>query len=140
MGKHPVHVVGTVLGLSLCLSLVGCDYWPPALQAQIEQLRSETQALTMEKSQIQAQLHDLSKAKTDLQEKVDELSRNSHEKTAMIASLQNQLDAARARYLKAVSPKASAKFTGKSAGRSPHKGTAGVPMNKKPAPRSIGVR
>ena len=38
------------------VGLSGCDYWPPALQTQIEQLRSELQSVTMEKAQLQNQL------------------------------------------------------------------------------------
>jgi chaperonin cofactor prefoldin len=51
--------------------LAGCDYWPPALQTQIEQLRSELQTVTMEKAQLQTQLTSLSRAKDDLQMQVD---------------------------------------------------------------------
>ena len=120
MIRHPMRVISTVVCCSLTLSLVGCDYWPPALQAEIEQLRSETQTLTMEKIQLQAQVADLSKTKQELQGQVDELSRIGREKTGMITSLQNQLDAVRARALKAMSHKspphkASAKSTAKSA-------------------------
>ncbi|NJL17540.1 MAG: hypothetical protein HC938_10400 [Nitrospira sp.] len=49
ISTNPMRGLYTVLGCGLILGLVGCDYWPPALQAQIEQMRSETQTLTMEK-------------------------------------------------------------------------------------------
>jgi chromosome segregation ATPase len=110
-----------VLGFGLVLSLTGCDYWPPALQAQIEQLRSETQTLTMEKTQLQAQVHDLSKAKQDMQAQIDDLSRMNREKTGMITSLQNQLDTMRARAMKAMGPKAPTKSTAKPAAKQPIK-------------------
>ena len=101
MTRHSMRVVSTVIGVSLTLGLVGCDYWPPALQAEIEQLRAEAQTLTMEKTQLQAQVIDLSKTKLELQGQVDDLSRINREKTGILTGLQNQLDAARARALKA---------------------------------------
>jgi peptidoglycan hydrolase CwlO-like protein len=112
---------GAVLGFGVVLSMTGCDYWPPALQAQIEQLRSETQTLTMEKTQLQAQVNDLSKAKQDMQAQIDDLSRMNREKTGMITSLQNQLDAMRTRAMKAMPPKVPSKSTAKSATKQPIK-------------------
>lgn len=91
------------------LTLSGCDYWPPALQAQIEQLRTEVQTATMEKAQLQNQLNDLAKAKQDLQTQVDDLARMNREKTGMISSLQNQVETLRVKAVKAMAPKAPAK-------------------------------
>jgi peptidoglycan hydrolase CwlO-like protein len=92
------------------IGLSGCDYWPPALQTQIEQLRSELQMVTMEKAQLQNQLASFSKMKDDLQAQVDDLTRASRDKSTMINSLQNSLSAAQERLLrsaKAATPKAS---------------------------------
>ncbi len=145
ISSHPMKVLGTVCGLGLMLSLVGCDYWPPALQAQIEQLRSEIQTLTMEKTQLQAQVSDFSKTRQELQGQVDELSRMNREKMSMITGLQNQLDATRARALKAMSPKtpthkATAKSTAKPAAKSATKTTPKTTVTKKPASKTAGVR
>jgi chromosome segregation ATPase len=128
-------VIKTVLGFSFALGLVGCDYWPPALQAEIEQLRSEAQTLTMEKTQLQAQITDISQSKQELQGQLDELSRISREKTGMITSLQNQLDATRARALKAMAPKTSphknqAKPTRRTATKLSTKSTPKTPTSK----------
>lgn len=93
------------------MGLSGCDYWPPALQTQIEQLRSELQMVTMEKTQLQTQLTSLSKVKDDLQVQVDDLTRANRDKSTMINSLQSSLSAAQGRLLKSVkaaTPKASA--------------------------------
>src|SRR5205807_9816870 len=68
------------------MGLSGCDYWPPALQTQIEQLRSELQMVTMEKTQLQNQLASFSKGKDDLQAQVDELARANRDKSTMINS------------------------------------------------------
>lgn len=121
MSKQAMRSIGAVLGFGLVLSVTGCDYWPPALQAQIEQLRSETQTLTMEKTQLQAQVNELSRAKQDMQTQIDDLSRANREKTGMITNLQNQLDVMRAKAVKAMAPKAPAKSTAKPAAKQPVK-------------------
>lgn len=103
------------------MSLSGCDYWPPALQTQIEQLRSELQTATAEKAQLQNQLASLSKVKDDLQAQVDDLARANRDKSSMINGLQNSLAAAQERLAKSVkvatpkvsAPKPSAKVTQK---------------------------
>jgi chromosome segregation ATPase len=98
-----------VVGLAVVSA--GCDYWPPALQTQIEQLRSEVQAATAERAQLQSQLGALSKVKEDLQMQVDDLMRANREKSSMITSLQNNLAAAQdrlAKQAKSTPPKATA--------------------------------
>ena len=124
-------LVGVVAVTGLVLS--GCDYWPPALQAQLEQVRSEVQTVNMEKAQLQNQINDLSKAKQDLQTQVDDLSRMNREKTGMIASLQNQVETLRAKAVKVMAPKAPAKAAAKPAA----KPAAKTPAKKKaPAKRT----
>lgn len=143
MNRHPIRLITMVVGFSFTLGLAGCDYWPPALQAEIEQLRSETQTLSIEKIQLQAQVTDLSKTKQELQGQVDELSRINREKTGMITGLQNQLDAARARALKAMSPKAPPHKTPvKSAmkARTASKNAPKASANKIQTPKAVGVR
>jgi len=83
------------------------------LQAQIEQLRSEVQTLTVEKAQLQSQINELARGKQDLLTQVDDLNRMNREKTGVIASLQNQLDAMRAKMAKAPAAKPSAKTAAK---------------------------
>ena len=82
------------------VGLSGCDYWPPALQTQIEQLQSELQSATMEKAQLQNQLASMAKVKDDLQTQVNDLSKANHDKSIMIASLQNDLTKAHGRMAK----------------------------------------
>ena len=62
---HQRRFVGAFVYVGLAVSLVGCDYWPPTLQDEIEQLRAEIQTLTMEKAQLQAQVVDLAKMKQE---------------------------------------------------------------------------
>ena len=85
------NAAGLVIAVAMTLS--GCDYWPPALQTQIEQLRSELQAVTMEKAQLQNQMSTLAKVKDDLQVQVEDLSRLNRDKSKMIASLQSSVTA-----------------------------------------------
>jgi FtsZ-binding cell division protein ZapB len=141
MTCHPIRLVGTVVGFGLVVALVGCDYWPPALQAEIEQLRSETQTLTMEKNQLQAQVTDLSRVKQELQGQMDELSRITREKTTIITGLQNQLEAIRVKALKAMAPRGSAQKAPTRSGLKPtSKGTGKAPRSQKPASKTFGGR
>lgn len=122
-------LVGVVAVMGVAVS--GCDYWPPALQAQVEQLRSEVQTVNMEKAQLQNQINDLSKAKQDLQTQVDDLGRMNREKSGMISSLQNQVDTLRAKAVKTMAPKAPAKTTAKSAAK---------PAAKTPAKKKVPAK
>lgn len=121
------QALGMALGFVCLLSTAGCDYWPPALQAQIEQMRSEMDALNVEKTQLQSQVNDLSRARQDLQIRFDELSRVSREKTDLITSLQRRLEAAHSKTSKTLaSSKASGKSTAKSSAASPVKKKAAI--------------
>lgn len=91
----------SVFGLGAMLMLTGCDFWPPALQAQIEQLRSEAQQAAADKALLQNQLNAANKAKEELQIRVEDLTRVNKEKSAMIANLERTLAAARERAVKA---------------------------------------
>lgn len=111
---RPVMVRNLVAVAAITLvsvGLSGCDYWPPALQTQVEQLRSELQSMTMEKAQLQNQLASIAKVKDDLQTQVNDLSKANQDKSTMIASLQNGLTAAQGRLAKSTkvaTPKATA--------------------------------
>jgi TolA-binding protein len=122
------------------VGLSGCDYWPPALQTQIEQLRSELQSVTMEKAQLQNQLASIAKVKDDLQAQVNDLSRANQDKSVMIASLQSGLTAAQGRLAKSAkvaTPKAATPKAGavKPTTKAPQKAPA-----KKKAPAKVTVK
>ena len=87
-------------GTLMTVVLTGCDYWPPALQAQIEQLRMESQTTAAEKALLQNQLNAANKAKEELQARVEDLTRVNKEKSGMIASLERGLAAERERAAK----------------------------------------
>jgi septal ring factor EnvC (AmiA/AmiB activator) len=136
------RAAGLVIVLAAMLS--GCDYWPPALQTQIEQLRSELQTVTMEKAQLQTQLASLSKAKDDLQAQVDDLARTNRDKSTMIASLQSSVTALQERVAKSSKP-ATAKVAStkapatKPAAKPAVKTAQKAPLKKKTLSKSTGV-
>lgn len=124
--------LGKVLGLATLLSMMGiwlsgCDYWPPALQAEIEQLRSELQTTTAEKSRLERQLADMTKAKDDLQVRVEDLTRLNRERTGQITTLEANLAAERERV---------AKLTKGTAKKTPAKTSAKTSAKKKPTKAS----
>ena len=116
--------------------LSGCDYWPPALQTQIEQLRSDLQTAAMEKTQLQNQLASIAKVKDDLQVQVDDLSRANRDKSSMINSLQNSLTAAQQRLAKSTKASMPKAGTTKPSAKVVQKTTA----KKKASAKATGVR
>jgi peptidoglycan hydrolase CwlO-like protein len=63
----------------------------------------------VDKTQLQSQINELARGKQDLQTQVDDLNRMNREKTNVIASLQSQLEAMRAKLAKAPAAKPAAK-------------------------------
>ena len=112
------------------MGLSGCDYWPPALQTQIEQLRSELQNVTLEKAQLQNQMASFNKVKEDLQAQVNDLTKANREKATMITSLQNGLTSAQERLAKSAKTSAAKPAT---------KVTQKAPVKKK-APAKATVK
>lgn len=113
----------SIMGFSSILLLAGCDFWPPALQAQIEQLHAEAQQAAADKALLQNQLNAANKAKEELQIRVEDLTRVNKEKSAMIASLEHTIAAAKERAVKAVKTPA-AKPAAKTAVKKPVKPTS----------------
>jgi len=136
MAKQVMRRTGSMLALGLTLALAGCDYWPPALQTQIEQLRSELQTVTAEKAQMQTQLASITKVKDDLQAQVDDLSRSNRDKSTMIASLQSSVTALQERLNKSAKPAAAKAAPAKAQPKT----AAKAPAKKKPAPKPAGMR
>ena len=125
----------------ISVGLSGCDYWPPALQTQIEQLRSELQSVTAEKAQLQNQYASFAKVKDDLQAQVDDLSRSNRDKSTMINSLQNSLTAAQERLAKsgkAATPKLATMKAGTAKPSAKVKQKA--PAKKKASAKPTGAR
>ncbi len=129
MSAMRTSVRGLVLAAGMALTLTGCDYWPPALQAQIEQLKAEVQTAAAERANLDNQLKDAVKAKEEIQARLDELSRLNRELAGNIANLKQALDAEREKVAKLgksgtkAAPKAAAK-------------PAPAPAKKKPAAKT----
>lgn len=117
-----IRQVAAALAFGVCITtaLTGCDYWPPALQAQIEQLRIEAQTAAADKALLQNQLSAANKAKEELQSRVEELSRVNKEKSSMIASLERALSAERERASK-LTKGSKSKGKSKAVGKPPRK-------------------
>ncbi len=125
----------SVLGFGAMLLLTGCDFWPPALQAQIEQLHSEAQQAAADKALLQNQLNAANKAKEELQIRVEDLTRVNKEKSAMIANLERSIAAARERAVKATKSNA-AKPTGKTTLKKPLKSSPKAPAKSSVRPQT----
>lgn len=110
-------------GIGALLMLSGCDFWPPALQAQIEQLHSEAQQAAADKALLQNQLNAANKAKEELQIRVEDLTRVNKEKSAMIGNLERTIAAAREHAAKAAKSHAVAS-SGKAVAKKPVKSAA----------------
>ena len=113
----------SVVLIGAMLMLAGCDFWPPALQAQIEQLHSEAQQAAADKALLQNQLNAANKAKEELQIRVEDFARVNKEKSAMIANLEHTIAAAREHAVKATKSRA-VKPTGTAVAKRPVKPAA----------------
>lgn len=92
----------------MTLGMSGCDYWPPALQAQIEQLKADAQAAAAEKTKADSHVAALTTEKAALVNKVEELSRLLKTRADQVASLEQSLAAEREKVAK-LSAKPAAK-------------------------------
>lgn len=121
----------------ILLGVTGCDYWPPALQAQIEQLKAEAQMAMAERASLDQQLKETLKAKDDLQARLDELTRLNRELAANVGTLKQALDAERDKVAKLSKPgqkATAAKAASKAAPKATSKASASsAAAKKKPA-------
>jgi chaperonin cofactor prefoldin len=110
--------IGALMMMSMTVS--GCDYWPPALQAQIEQLQQESQIAAAERTKMVTQLNEANTIKQELQARVDDLTRSNRELTGRVSGLEQALTAERektSRLAKATSKPVSAKTVTKPAAK-----------------------
>jgi septal ring factor EnvC (AmiA/AmiB activator) len=125
------HIFGAAALVALSMIVSGCDYWPPALQAQIEQLQQEAQIATAERTKMIAQLNEENTIKQELQARVEDLTRTNRELIGRISALDQALNAERDKTSRLA--KASAKAAPvKTAAKPAPKKTA----KKKPAQRT----
>lgn len=128
MGFFAAGIIGAML------MLTGCDFWPPALQAQIEQLHAEAQQAAADKALLQNQLNAANKAKEELQIRVEDLTRVNKEKSAMIANLEHTIAAAREHAVKKAVKNQPVKSPAKAVAKKPAKSVAktAVKSSRKP--------
>jgi hypothetical protein len=115
MIRQHVRMMGGVAALFLMLGfgLTGCDYWPPALQAQIEQLRGELQLAATDRTRLENQVKDTVKSRDELQMRLDEMSRINRELTTRVAMLEQSVIAEREKVAKLSRPAKAAKTAAK---------------------------
>ena len=75
-----------ILAGILSLSLTGCEYWPPALLAQLEQLRIHLQDLADERAELEAQLRETAFDQEDMRAGMDNLQRENQQLRRQLAS------------------------------------------------------
>ncbi len=93
-----------MLAGAIAIGVSGCDYWPPALQAQIEQLRAEAQAAATERGRTESQLTQATKMRDELQARVNELANQNRDLTAKVTGLEQSLAAEREKGAKMAKP------------------------------------
>jgi hypothetical protein len=104
----------------MSMAVSGCDYWPPALQAQIEQLQQEAQIAAAERTKMVAQVSESNAAKQELQARVDDLTRSNRELSGRVSGLEQALAAERektSRLAKAAAKPVPAKSVAKAAAK-----------------------
>jgi hypothetical protein len=110
------RLCGIVAMLIMGMSVSGCDYWPPALQAQIEQLQQEAQVAAAERTKMVSQVNEANTIKQELQARVDDLTRTNRELTGRMSGIEQALMVEREksiRLAKVAAKPASMKTAGK---------------------------
>jgi len=81
-------ITGSALSLGI-LSLAGCDYWPPALHDQIQELRAELNDVLDDRERLSRELTDLQAAQGSLLQDVDATDQESKTLQQQVAALPN---------------------------------------------------
>ncbi|WP_455242405.1 peptidoglycan-binding protein [Petrachloros mirabilis] len=80
--------LATVLTIPL-LSLGGCDYWPPALQTEIDTLRTELNDVLDERQRLEFENEELKSTREGLQRDVEEKARENATLKARLTTLKS---------------------------------------------------
>lgn len=106
MSRYGCSRLGLLAGAFLLVAgaLSGCDYWPPALQAQIEQLRAELQLAAAENARSENQVKEAVKSRDELQLKIDDMARINRELATRVATLEQGLASEREKVAKLSRP------------------------------------
>ena len=84
-----------ILAGLMILSLSGCEYWPPALLAQLEQLRNHVQDLSDERAELETHLREATVVREELMGQVGTLTRENRELRRQVTLLQRNVAAQR---------------------------------------------
>ncbi len=79
----------------MMLGLSGCEYWPPALLAQLEQLRNHVQDLSDERVELETQLREATVLRDELVAQVDTLARENKQLRRKVSRLDRTVAARR---------------------------------------------
>ncbi len=83
----PLMWVKRGLLLVVLLSLNGCDYWPPALQSQIEGLQAELNDALDDRQRLDQELTELRSAHESVQREIEEKARKNEALQLRLAAL-----------------------------------------------------
>lgn len=86
MTIHRLRSMRTGLLLFILLSFTACDYWPPALQDHIEELRTHLNDAMDDRQRLEVEVIELRAAQVDLERNIEERAREN-------AALQQRLTA-----------------------------------------------
>ena len=85
--RTSMQLIGGGFLLVGLLSLNGCDYWPPALQTEIEALRADLEEAMDERQQLTVELAELKTNRSSMELEVEEKARQNSELQGRLAAL-----------------------------------------------------
>ncbi len=85
--KKPLTLNRIGILVALILSLSGCDYWPPALHHEMEELRSHLNDVLDERQQLNNDIAELRSLQASLQREVEEKEHENEELRSHLAQL-----------------------------------------------------
>ncbi len=91
----------------MAFSLTGCEYWPPALLTQLEQLRTYVQDLSDERAELEMKIREATLVREELQEQVEELARENESLRTKVARLEQTRVASTSRSARKASARAT---------------------------------
>ena len=94
------RVLGTIACAGILTVLMGCDWWPPALQERIGQQEAQIKILQAEKTRMQDRLTELTKTADDLKAQAAQAEQTNSELKTQVEQLKVSLAQAEAKTAK----------------------------------------
>ena len=85
--KTTMRLLGSGILMLGLVSLAGCDYWPPALQTQIEALRTDLEAVMEERQQLSIELAEMKTNSASMEREVEEKARQNADLEQRLSAL-----------------------------------------------------